>query len=390
MKILMIAPEPFFQPRGTPISVLGRLKALSSLGHEVDLLTYHVGNDVVIPGIKIYRTLSIRFIKEVPIGPSWVKVLLDIFLFGMAFRMLLRKRYDLLHTHEEASMFGAALSKVFKLPHLYDFHSSIPHVIRSFGYQRFRPLILFFDWIERWVIHSSNAIIVISPALAEYVKKINKKIPLVTIENTMEVIDPKSISEEKIQKLKLVNPQLDGKKIVLYTGTFELYQGLDLLISSAVRILRCRDDVMFVLVGGKPNQVEHYHNRASKLGLNPYFLFTGVRPLEEIPIFINIADVLVSPRIEGNNTPLKIYDYLKSGKPIVATKNTSHTQILNPEVAILVEPDPEALALGILSVLENHSLARRIGEQARKYFEERYNYQSFVQQTEQILQAVMM
>jgi len=54
MKILMIAPQPFFEPRGTPFSVLGRLKAFSELGHEVDLVTYHVGQDVVIP--KVYGT----------------------------------------------------------------------------------------------------------------------------------------------------------------------------------------------------------------------------------------------------------------------------------------------------------------------------------------------
>ncbi|MGH7908804.1 MAG: glycosyltransferase family 4 protein [Thermodesulfobacteriota bacterium] len=390
MKILMIAPEPFFEPRGTPISVLGRLKALSSLGHEVDLLTYHVGNDVVIPGIKIYRTPSIRLIKEVPVGPSWIKILLDILLFVKAFRMILSERYDILHTHEEASFLGAVIAKIFKVRHLYDFHSSIPQTLKSFGYHRFPLLIPFFEWLERQVICSSNAIIVISPALADYVKKINKKIPLVTIENTTEVIDPKSISEEKIQKLKLVNPQLDGKKIVLYTGTFEPYQGIDLLISSAVFVLKGRNDVIFVLVGGKLKQVKGYKEDVVKLGLASHFLFTGVRPPEEIPVFMKIADVLVSPRIEGNNTPLKIYGFLKSGKPIVATKNTSHTQILNPEVAVLVEQEPESFGLGILSVLENPSLAREVGEKARIYFEERYNYQSFVRQTEQILQAVMM
>lgn len=53
MKILMISPEPFFEPRGTPISVYQRLQALSALGYQVDLLTYHVGQDVDIPGLTI-------------------------------------------------------------------------------------------------------------------------------------------------------------------------------------------------------------------------------------------------------------------------------------------------------------------------------------------------
>ena len=70
MRILMIAPQPFFQPRGTPFSVLGRLKALSYLEHEVDLLTYHVGQDVAVPGVRIFRTPSIGCIRDIPIDPS--------------------------------------------------------------------------------------------------------------------------------------------------------------------------------------------------------------------------------------------------------------------------------------------------------------------------------
>jgi hypothetical protein len=63
MKIFMIAPVPFFEPRGTPFAVLGRAKALSVLGHEVDILTYPVGQDVSIPGITIYRTPSFKIIS---------------------------------------------------------------------------------------------------------------------------------------------------------------------------------------------------------------------------------------------------------------------------------------------------------------------------------------
>ncbi len=385
----MIAPVPFFEPRGTPISVLGRLRALSSLGHEVDLLTYHLGKDVSISGIKIHRAPNIPFIKDVPVGPSLSKVFLDIFLIVMAYRMLRHKHYDLIHTHEEACWFGAIFAKIFRVRLLFDFHSSLPQVLRSFGYGKFRFFIFLFEWLERRAIHTARALIVISPALADYVKRIDDKAPLVIIENSFDIIDPKPISEETIQKLKLDNHQLEGKKIVLYTGTLEPYQGIDLLISSAERILGVRNDVMFVLVGGKPNQVKHYKKLATKHGFGSHFLFTGIRPPEEIPTFFKIADVLVSPRISGNNTPLKIYSYLKSEKPIIATNHISHTQVLSPEVAILVESEPQALAHGILSILENPTLASKIGEQARSYFESRYNYQTFVKKTEQILQAVI-
>jgi glycosyltransferase involved in cell wall biosynthesis len=389
MKIFMIAPVPFFEPRGTPISILGRLRALSRLGHEVDLITYHVGRDVQLFGINIYRTPSLRFIKEVPVGPSWIKVLLDMLLITMAFRMLLGKQYHLIHTHEEASVFGAILAKLFRIPHLYDFHSSIPEVLKNFGYKRFPFIISVFEWVERWVIHSSDAMIVISPSLADYVRQIDDKVPLAVIENTFEILNLDSITQEEMYDFELRYPELDGKRVVLYTGTFEPYQGLDLLVSSAEHILRRRKDVMFVIVGGKSNQVKRYQERINALGLASSFLFTGMRPPQEMPIFLNLARALVSPRIEGNNTPLKIYAYLQSGKPIVATNHRVHTQILNHEIAVLVDPNPEAMALGILSVLEDSSLALRLGEQARSYFERHYNYKTLEQQTEYIIQEAM-
>ena len=110
MNILMIAPEPFFEPRGTPFSVFGRLRELSHLGHDVDLVTYHVGEDLVIPRVAIFRTPVLRSVRHVPVGPSQTKLLLDVLLLFRALGQMLRKRYDLLHTHEEASFFGVLLA----------------------------------------------------------------------------------------------------------------------------------------------------------------------------------------------------------------------------------------------------------------------------------------
>ena len=180
----MIAPVPFFAPRGTPISVLGRLRALVSLGHEVDLITYPIGENVVISGVKFYRTPNFRFIKEVPVGPSWVKVFLDFFVVLKSVRMLIGNSYDVIHTHEEGSIFGTVLAKLFNLPHLYDFHSSLPQALGNFGYDKFPLLIGIFEWIESMVIRSSDGLIAISPELANYVRKIDKRIPIVTIEDT--------------------------------------------------------------------------------------------------------------------------------------------------------------------------------------------------------------
>jgi glycosyltransferase involved in cell wall biosynthesis len=386
MNILMIAPEPFFEPRGTPFSVFGRLRALSQLGHDVDLVTYHVGENLVIPRVAIFRTPVLRFIRHVPVGPSQIKLLLDVLLLFRALGLMLRKRYDLLHTHEEASFFGVLLAWLFGIPHVYDMHSSLPQQLMNFRYTRSHTLVRLFEWLERRAINSSDTVITICPALAEQVKKLNGRVPQFMIENVSSMDDdPQVVSEESLGAFRAAH-SLEGRRIVLYVGNLEPYQGVDLLTASARQVLARVENAVFLIVGGNPEQVEHHRLWVAKHGLSSHFRFTGQRPHREMAGYIRLAEVLVSPRTVGTNTPLKIYSYLQSGKPIVATNLPTHTQILNDDVAVLVEPNPDAVARGILSVLEDSSSAGRVATQARKLYESRYSFQAFVKKTEQALQ----
>ena len=83
-----------------------------------------------------------------------------------------------------------------------------------------------------------------------------------------------------------------------------------------------------MLAGGKPDQVARARAQARAAGIDDVTIFAGERPASEIPAYLLAADVLVSPRSRGTNTPLKIYQYLRSGKPIVATRLLTHTQVL--------------------------------------------------------------
>jgi glycosyltransferase involved in cell wall biosynthesis len=384
----MVAPQPFFEPRGTPLSVLGRLRALSQLGHVVDLVTYHIGQDIEIPNVVVHRIPRIGFIKTISIGPSAKKLFLDIFLAVKTCKLLRKNRYDLLHTHEEASFFGILLAKLFRVKHLYDMHSSLPQQLGNFRYTRLKILIRLFDWLEQKVIHSCNGLITICPALEKHASGINNRVPHVMIENVASELSSDQAQDEAGQDLK-VKYSLEAKKIILYAGTFEQYQGIDLLIDSAEQVLKQRQDVVFWLIGGRKEQVRHYQNKIDRLSLSPFFCLTGTRPPSEIPQAVRLCHVLVSPRTSGTNTPLKIYAYLRSGKPIVATNLYTHTQVLTPEVAVLVEPRPDDMAKGMLAVLENPQFGSNLSQRAKELFEGAYSFQKYLEKTEKILQMAM-
>jgi hypothetical protein len=132
----MIAPEPFFEPRGTPFSEFHRIRALTTLGHQVDLVTYPFGHDGAIPGLRVFRSLRPPFGRGVNVGPSIAKLPLDALLTLSAFRRALGGRYDAIHSHEEGGLIGIVLSALLRVPHLYDMHSSLPQQLSNFSFTR--------------------------------------------------------------------------------------------------------------------------------------------------------------------------------------------------------------------------------------------------------------
>ena len=381
VKILMIAPEPFFEPRGTPFSEYHRIRALLELGHTVDLVTYPFGRDVSMPGLRVFRCLRPPFVHDVRIGPSLAKVPLDLTLTLAALRRAMSERYDVVHSHEEGSFIGIVLAAILRVPHLYDMHSSLPQQLTNFAFSKSRLLHGAFAFMERLVIRRSRAVIVICQHLEDTVRAIEPGVPTVLIENAPGSGDtPVEGSGARIRRELGV---ADGAPLVLYTGTFEAYQGLDLLFGAARLVLASRPDARFVLAGGRADQVASAQADAARAGLGDAVIFAGQRPAEEIPSFLDAADVLVSPRSSGTNTPLKIYQYLRSGRPIVATRLLTHTQVLDDQVAILTAATAEGFAAGILSVIEDPALGRATGARAKHLAETKYSYEAYLARTRQ-------
>jgi glycosyltransferase involved in cell wall biosynthesis len=166
---------------------------------------------------------------------------------------------------------------------------------------------------------------------------------------------------------------------VLYTGTFEPYQGLDMLLDAMAILARTRPDARLLVVGGRPEQVEAARAHAAKSGAAA--VFTGHQPARDIPAFVEAADILTSPRIAGTNTPLKIYSYLRAGKPIVATDLLTHTQVLDRSTALLVKPDAAAFAAALEGVLKDPALGASLARAAAERARTRYSREMYVSRT---------
>ncbi|MBX5449903.1 glycosyltransferase [Thermogemmatispora sp.] len=422
MKILVIAPQPFFVPRGVPFSVYAQLGALSELGHHTDLVTYPFGEPVALPRVRVWRIPSLPFVREVRIGPSSAKLFFDLVLFLWACWRLCCQRYDCICTHEEAGVCGVVLAALFRCRHVYYMHSNLAQQAACLGYARRRWMLHILRWLQRWVIRHASAVVAICPALEQEAWQMGARGRTYLIEN---VILPETLSADlseaarerclrkgeagrltgadglaitapaqretvtSLGQYELLPESCETGPLVLYTGTLERYQGIELLLESAVLVRRRCPTVRYLIVGGRPDQIAALQLRCRRLGIEDGVEFLGQRPAMEMPIYMEQATILVSPRCAGANTPLKLASYLYSGKPLLATLIAAHTQVLTPEVALLVPPTPHGLAAGTLFLLENPSYARALACAARRFANRRWSWSSFVAQQQRLYAEVV-
>jgi glycosyltransferase involved in cell wall biosynthesis len=351
--------------------------ALSSLGLEVDLVTYHVGKDVNMPGVRIHRTPRIPLIKSVKIGPSWPKLFLDILVFIKSFFLLTGKKYDVTHSHEEAAFFCLVLARILRVCHIYDMHSSLPKQLGNFQFGNWWPLVKLFEFLEGQVLKTCDAVITADEELEKYVKGKHPQIRghLVEILGLHTGRNPADPNFAKEVRISLAS---NGKLPVVYIGSFESHHGLELLIDSAEIVCQHDPKAILILVGGNRDQIEQYRAKVTKNDLQSSINFMGIVPPEEIIAYLSIAEVLVSPWAKGTSTLLSVYSYLHPGKPIVATKLGAHVQVLNDRVALLSEPTKESLAEGILKLLSDPQLRTCLGQQAKQFVEDIHNLKDYV------------
>jgi glycosyltransferase involved in cell wall biosynthesis len=286
--------------------------------------------------------------------------------------LLLRRRYRVVHAHEEAVFFLRFLKPIFRFKLVYDMHSSLPEQLRNYRFTTSRLLIGMFEWLENSCLRKADAVITICPELARYaLPRMPDPSRHFLIENS--IFEPVRLARPKEATPAIALPPIpQGRRIVLYAGTFEVYQGLDTLIRAFARAWPTCEEALLLLVGGTTSQVEAMQAIAAQEGVGAHVLVLPRQPQAVVAGLVSRASVLVSPRSHGSNTPLKIYEQLASGIPLVATRILSHTQVLSDEVCFLVEPTPDSMAEGLVAALTDPPAAGRVVANAKRLYETAY------------------
>jgi len=384
--VLMVAPQPFYEDRGTPIAIKQVLTALSQLGYRVDLLTYPVGASPEIPGVRYFRVANPLRIGAVPIGFSLRKLWLDAFLFTALRRRLRERSYLCIHAVEEAAFLAVLAAQTYQAPVVYDMQSSLAEQMagRSLLSNALAGAALTAS--ERWLLRNCDWIIT-SIGLRPRVEAANTRAP---VREWRYAGASTPVAPADVERLRASFEIAPSQPVVLYTGTFEDYQGLPLLLAAVPRVLAALPSVVFVLVGAdgtKDNAALERMRIGSKIPRGALRLIER-QSRARMPAFLAMADVVVSPRNYGSNLPLKIFEYLAAGCAIVATSIPAHRAVLTDERARLSTPTPEKLADAISDLLTDQSRAALLRRSALAYAEENLDWLGFVRSVGELYQEI--
>jgi glycosyltransferase involved in cell wall biosynthesis len=132
-----------------------------------------------------------------------------------------------------------------------------------------------------------------------------------------------------------------------------------------------------VIIGGAPGHITACGVRAAALGIGGRVHLLGPRPVTALGSYLRQATIVVSPRVKGQNTPMKVYSYLDSGAPLLATRLPTHTQVLDDDIAMLAEPQPEAFGEALATLLNDNALRLRIATAARERVTREFTREAF-------------
>lgn len=371
MRVLVLAPHPFYQERGTPIAVDLLLRALSERGDEIDLLTYHEGEDRTYDRVRIHRIRPRVRIHDVRPGPSWKKLVCDFHMMGALMKLVRRNSFDIVHAIEESAFMAMAVARMKSMPFVYDMDSSmVTQIVDKYAW--LRPFDRVLRFLESLPMRRARAVVPVCDALAQQV--LDYRTDGVRVLKDISLLD-KHRSDEEVDSIR-DRLGVSGS-IVMYIGNLEPYQGIDLLMHSFALVHASVPDAHLVVIGGADVDIRKYEDLSRSLGLESHAHFLGRRPVSHIGSYMAQADVLASPRTQGVNTPMKVYTYLDSGTAVVATDLPTHTQVMTDRIAMLAAAEKEAFASAMVALLRDPERRRQLAANARRYIQQEHSYEAF-------------
>lgn len=370
--IFLVYYSSFTTKSGSNIHIL---ELLRNLNKYTDVVLFAPGQKGIehVSGIKYVPVIDNKYLVQ----PSYEFMLSFYLLYSC-----IRNRPEVLYLRQNSfPFFPIALCKTLKIPSIIEVNGLVMDELnvsnsKSFAYRVFSYLAL---RSERFNYKYCDRIVSVTDKLKdELVKLYSVPAEKITVINNgantdiFKPLDKKHVRD----RLKLDN----SKKYICFVGNLAAWQGVEFLVYSAPYILEKCPDVRFLVVGDGAMK-DKLLDIASEIGVSDKFTFTGRIPYEDVPLYINAADVCVAPFIKDRNSKiglsaLKTYEYLACGKPIVASNIPGVKELIDLSGGGISVPseDPRELANSVVKLISDQKMRDTMGEQGRKYVIENHSW----------------
>lgn len=370
MKVLYLAPHSYYIDRGTPMCVDYLMRSVSERGDEMHLAAYHEGEDRDYPGLTIHRIKARKWLDGIGPGFSLKKLAADFFLFFLAWRLVRKVKPDVIHAGEEAVFMAMFFRLFYRIPYIYDMDSSIAQqMVEKMPW--LRPVAFVFNGFEAWAIRRAQACAPVCHALGDLAEA--RGCRYVERLHDISQLEVPGRPATGFLREKL---GLGDEPILMYVGNFEPYQGVDLLLEGFALAHARGCGAVLAIAGGTDADIERYQAKAQAHGIGAATHFLGRWPAAKLDELLAEADILTAPRIRGLNTPMKVYPYMHSGRPVLVTDLPTHTQLLSAEEVMLARPDAEGFAQAIQKLSDDAGLRATLGAAGQAFVEANHTYRA--------------
>ncbi len=380
LRVLMIAPTPFFADRGCHVRILEEARTLLRRGHDVRVATYHLGRDL--PDIPSCRIPGIPWYRKLSAGPSWHKPYLDILLFFKSVSVARDFRPHLIHAHlHEGAFLGLFLKMLLGVPLLFDCQGSMTTEMADHGFVRKGGMLYrLFRCLEGFVNRGTDHIITSSGPAARELRE-DWGVPEGRVSALMDGVNADEFrpcpGEDARAKMGLP-PDVP---VAVFLGVMNRYQGMDILLE-VVRRVKERGVPLHFLVMGFPE--EDYRRKALESGLDDRITFTGRIDYREAARCLSAGDVALSPKISLAEANGKLFNYMACGLPTLAFDTPVNREILGDAGVYAAFADASDYADKLVMLATDPVMRRELAVKGRERAVGRHSWEARGEELEKV------
>jgi glycosyltransferase involved in cell wall biosynthesis len=371
----MLAACPFPANHGTPGSIREMAEAIVARGHEVHIVTYHIGEDIELSGPHLHRITPLTREKEVIVGPTVRRPLYDLQMVPRALEVIRRFDCDLIQAHGYEACLVAWLCKAATgLPVVYNGHNTMADELPTYNFIRPRWLaVALGKLLDGFVPRLADRCLPHSVNMEEFFHRLGLRTrtdPVLRIGINLDrepAGDPAELRRRH---------GLDGGPVILYAGVIDEFQRLDLLLEAMATVGPEEPAARLLMVTTVPNarQLAAFRRRAEELGVGERLVVTDPQPLAKVPEFLAACDVAVVPRPQTPGFPMKMINYMAARRPAVLFASSAFGGLVHGHNCYLAAPDTgEALGRALVALLRDAPLRRKVGLNGYRFVREHHD-----------------